>query len=419
MRAGWPQKTFHSRNFTLRDSDILHGGIGSCGLPFALFTFWGAQGAKGQHGGYTFENLWLDDWYSLFQIEQEEPDLRGFTFHNIWALGQPPLVASRLQGKVEDVHLENVKYGQTSVAANTSIPVEVAGGAQQPTYTAADKSIRAAFSITPEVLQPGTTATFTAEAVAGRAAASVRYTWLFGDGTTAHGRRVRHRYADAMGTELDGTDASGKLGTGAGGFRVLLQTQDKQGHQDWAEQNVTVVGRWQSATAKGKTLPGLEYHVYPGTWPELPAFAAETPASGGVAPNLAAVKTGGFTRFAVAYDGFVDVPRDGGYSFSLMARDGARLIVDGQFVAQTGPPFCEVCGSPVNAMRYARGTIGLRSGKHALRLEALESISPGSPRLLWEGPGIALFDLPAGALSHGSEATVRPRPSSSVSTVSP
>ncbi len=212
VRAGWPQKTFNSRNFTLRDSDILHGGIGSCGLPFALFTFWGAQGAKGQHSSYTFENLWLDDWYSLFQIEQEEPDLRGFTFRNIWALGQPPLVASRLQGQVKDVHLENVKYGQTAVAENTSVPVEVAGGAQQPTYAEADKSIRASFRITPEVLQPGTLATFTAEAVTGRAAAGVRYTWLFGDGTTAHGRRVRHRYADAMGTEFDGTDASGKAG---------------------------------------------------------------------------------------------------------------------------------------------------------------------------------------------------------------
>jgi len=31
VRPGWPQKTFNSRNFTLRDSDILHAGIGACG----------------------------------------------------------------------------------------------------------------------------------------------------------------------------------------------------------------------------------------------------------------------------------------------------------------------------------------------------------------------------------------------------
>jgi hypothetical protein len=419
VRAGWPQKTFNSHNFTLRDSDILNGGIGSCGLPFALFTFWGAQGAKGQHGGYTFENLWLDDWYSLFQIEQEQPDLRDFTFHNIWALGQPPLIASRLQGQVQGVHLENVKYGRTAVAANAEVPVNVTGGAQQPTYSGPEKGVRAAFHVIPDVLEPGMHATFTADDVVGRGAAAARYTWFFGDGTIARGKIVRHRYEDAMGTELDGTDGSGNGGTGAGGFRAMLQVEDKEGHQDWAAQNITVVGRWRNAVAKAAALPGLQYHIYPGTWPELPAFAAETPTSSGVAARPADVNSGGFTRFAIAYDGFIEAPKDGGYSFSIMARDGARLSIDGQVVAETGPPFGEVCGSPVNALRYAKGTIGLRAGKHVLRLEALESMSPGSPRLIWEGPGIGLADVPASALSHANVAVVLPRPGTAVSQVGP
>ena len=71
VRAGWPRKTFNSRNFTLRDSDILHGGIGACGQSFGLLGFWGANGAKGDHSDYTFENLFLDNWYSLVQMEQE------------------------------------------------------------------------------------------------------------------------------------------------------------------------------------------------------------------------------------------------------------------------------------------------------------------------------------------------------------
>jgi hypothetical protein len=194
MRAGWPEKIFSSHNITLRDSDILHGGIGSCGPPFALFTFWGADGAKGDHSGYTFENLWLDDWYSLFQIEQEQPSLHGFIFHNIWALGHPPLATSLLKGQVSDVHLANVKYGQTAVESNAQVPLTVSGGAQEPAYTAADKSVRAAFQVSPAVLQPGVTAIFTAAATNNPRA---RYQWSFGDGTTAQGRRVRHRYTDA------------------------------------------------------------------------------------------------------------------------------------------------------------------------------------------------------------------------------
>ena len=94
MRAGWPRKTFNSHNITLRDSDILHGGIGACVQTFGLLGFWGANGAKGDHSDYTFENLFLDDWYSLVQMEQENPKLHGFTFRNIWALDQPPLFDS-------------------------------------------------------------------------------------------------------------------------------------------------------------------------------------------------------------------------------------------------------------------------------------------------------------------------------------
>jgi hypothetical protein len=401
VRAGWPEKTFNSHNFTLRDSDILQGGIGSCGPPFALFTFWGAKGAKGTHTGYTFENLWLDDWYSLFQMQQESPGLSGFVFRNIWALDQPPLATSLLDGSVKDVRVENVKYGQTAVMNNAAVPVTVSGGAQPPVFSAGDKQVRAAFQVQPEVLQQGTTATFTAEKAASPRA---RYTWHFGDGTTAQGRRVRHRFADAMGTELDGTSS---LGTGR--FRVLLEVDDKQGHQDWAAQGLVVVGVWRDAS-KAATVPGLAYRIYPGTWPEFPALAAGTPTITGVTTNLASADAGGFTRYAAAFDGYVNVPADGGYSFHLLARDGARVMIDGQIVAQTGPPFGEVCGSPVNAMRYARGSIGLRAGKHALRVESLESVSPEAARLLWEGPGIGLTDVPEAAFSHGNVATVAPTP---------
>jgi hypothetical protein len=404
VRAGWPTKTFNSHNFTLRDSDILHGGIGSCGPPFALFTFWGADGAKGDHTGYTFENLWLDDWYSLFQMEQEQPGLDGFTFKNIWALEQPPLVPSKLEGQVKDVRIENVKYGQITATSNTSLTVNVSGGAQAPVYAAGEKQVRAAFHVTPAVLQPGTRADFVADKSNNPRA---RYTWLFGDGTTAQGRHVRHRFADAQGTELDGADS-----TGSGRFRVLLHVEDKQGHQDWAEQGLTVVGNWQPAMAalgfgRGGTQPGLEYRIYPGTWPALPPLARETATLNGITLSLTAANAGGFTRYAVQYDGFLQLPTDGGYSFHLLARDGARLTIDGKLVVQTGPPFGEVCGSPVNAVRYALGTIGLRAGRHMIRLETLESTSPGPARLLWEGPGISLTDVPAAAFSHLNVATVQ------------
>ncbi len=384
VRAGWPRKTFNSRNITLRDSDILHAGIGACGQEYGLLGFWGADGAKGNHSGYTFENLFLDNWYSLAQMEQEYPGLQGFVFRNIWALDQPPLADSSLIGDVAGVTFDNVKYGQTRAAADADLPLAVSAGAQPPTFTPVHNPI-AAFTVSPPVFAPGQIVTFTANPSPG-----ARYTWLFGDGTEASGRRVSHRFPDAEGTELDGS----------GRFRVLLHVEDSKGNQDWAAQGVVAVAHWHAAAhLLGPTVPGLTWQIYPGVWTELPNLAAEHAVFNGESPSLQA-DSKGFTRYAAAWDGLLDIPADGGYTFHLMARDGARLVIDGVEVAKTGPPFAQVCESPGNAMRYDRGSLGLRAGKHVFHLEGLHSASQDSPRLLWEGPALPLNDVPPAAYSH-------------------
>jgi hypothetical protein len=388
VRTGWPRKVHNSRNFTLRDSDILHGGIGACGQTFGLLGFWGADGAKGDHSGYTFENLFLDNWYSLVQMEQEYPGLHGFTFRNIWALDQPPLAGSTLTGDVAEVTFDNVKYGRARAAADADLPLVVSGGAAPARFTAIHNPV-AAFTIDPPVFVPGQKITFTAQPSPG-----AHYTWLFGDGTQASGRRVRHRFPDAEGTQLDGA------ANGAGRFRVLLHVEDRESHQDWAAQGFVVVARWYGASpAAGLTLSGLAWRIFPGEWTELPDLKAERAVFSGESPNLHADPQG-FTHYAAAWDGLIDIPADGGYTFHLMARDGARLVIDGMEVAKTGSPFAQVCGSLGNAMRYDRGSLGLRAGKHVFHLEGLHSASQGSPRLLWEGPALPLTDVPPAAFSH-------------------
>jgi hypothetical protein len=157
--------------------------------------------------------------------------------------------------------------------------------------------------------------------------------------------------------------------------------------------------------AASPTLPGLTWQIYPGDWTQLPNLTAERAVFNGESPNLHA-DSRGFTRYAAAWDGLIDIPADGGYTFHLMDRDGARLVIDGFEVAKTGPPFAQVCGSPGDAMRYDHGSLGLRAGKHAFHLEGLNSVSGGSPRLLWEGPALPLTDVPPTAYSHLREDTL-------------
>lgn len=399
VRAGWPQKTYNSRNFTLRNSDVLHAGIGACGQPFAVLGMWGANHARGTHTGYTFENLFLDNWYSLVQIEQQSPEIRNFVFRNIWALDQPPLLDSSLVGNVAGVSFDNVKYGQRRAQSNADVPVVTAGGAQPPSY-AQRHLTTAAFTMTPTIIVPGQAVTFTAQPVPG-----AQYTWLFGDGTRATGRVVEHRFADALGSDFDGD-------RGAGRFRVLLHVELKRPRQklaeDWAAQGVVVVGHWREAQrAAAATAPGLLWKIYPGTWTQLPDLTKSAAVFSGESTNLHA-NAGGYTGYAVAWEGYLNVPADGGYSFHLIDRDGARLVIDGVEVAKTGPPFAQVCGAPGNALRYDRGEIGLRAGLHAIHVEGLHTRSENMPRILWEGPSLPLTDVPPQVYLHLTQAAVKP-----------
>jgi hypothetical protein len=402
VRSAWPRKTFNSRNFTLRDSDILHGGIGGCGQTFGLLGMWGADAAKGEHANYTFENLFLDNWYSLVQIQLDQPagqpGIHGFTFRNIWAPDQPPLAYSTLMGDVSGVTFDNVKYGQTVATADANLPLIASDGAQPPIFTPTHTPV-ARFTVDPPFFAPGQKVTFTAQENAG-----ARYTWLFGDGTQATGRGINHKFPDAEGTLLDGA------ATGAGRFRVLLHVEERTGNphssnpdstsQDWAAQGVVAVAKWHDATSTLiSSLPGLAWQIYPGVWTELPDLSRQQAVFNGESLNVQADPQG-FTRYAAVWDGFIDIPADGGYTFHLLDRDGARLVIDGVEVARTGSPFSQVCGSPGNAVRYDRGSLGLRAGRHILHLEGLHSVSQGAPQVLWEGPSLPITPVPSAAYSH-------------------
>ncbi len=426
VRAGWPQKTYNSRNFTLRDSDILHAGIGACGQSFGIIGFWGADNAQGEHHGYNFENLFLDHWYSLLQLEQAQPALSDFNFYNIWALDQPPLETSTIVGNVKPVRLENIKYAQQIATTNADIPLITSEGADAPVITGSINNLTAAFTVSPPVFSPKQTLVFTAQLLTlpdnkpttqSQALKLVRqrgltYHWFFGDGTEGWGWRVRHRYPDALGTDLDGQN-------GAGRFRVLLELTETQSSPanpkakivtvDYAAQGIVAVEHWLDPILHGgnpkaiadsrRRVSGLTWNLYPGIWTQLPDFTALTPVFSGESPNLTAGSQG-FTGYGIVWEGFIEIPADGGYTFHVLSRDGARIVIDDHEVARTGPPFAQVCNSPGNAMRINNGSLGLRAGLHTIRIEGLYTTGQGSPRILWEGPGITLTDIPVVAYSH-------------------
>jgi arylsulfatase A-like enzyme len=142
--------------------------------------------------------------------------------------------------------------------------------------------------------------------------------------------------------------------------------------------------------APAATIPGLSWRYFEGAFPWVPDLEAFSPASAGTAPLLTIEMRRRDADFALLFAGYVGVPADGDYTFSLRANTGALLrlheatVVDADF------------GYPVGTERS--GTIKLQAGLHPIRVYYLH-VAGGAPtlELTWSGPGLARQPIPADA----------------------
>lgn len=392
VRVSWPQKIFNSAGFVMRNSDVIHMGSGGCRIPFALLEIWGDPAGKGRHTGYVFDDVRLEHWYSLLQLRQANPAIRDITFRNIWAVENTSLVPSVLSGDVAGVSFERVKIANKWAATNVDIPLNVESGAKDPGYSHGEDAPRALFTFAPGAVSPGKKLTFDASSSVVPGGKPASYEWLFGDGNTGSGVRVGHEFPDSQGTLLDGS----------GRFRVLLKVIDADGKTDWASRSVVVTRSLQASHRVAKATAGLGYRYYEGSWTQFPDFGRMKPALEGSVAGFDLSVRKRPNNYALVFDGYLAIPANGGYTFTLLSRDAGRLEIGSEVVATSPAPVAQVCGSSGNMVQEAKGSIGLKKGKHAIRVSVTATVGEDAFRLQWEGPGIELSDVPASVLFHSA-----------------
>lgn len=377
VRVGWPRKIFSSSNFLMRNVDVLDMGYGSCGIPFALLGLWADQGARGKHANYRFEDVRLEHWYSLLQLDKPLAGVRDVRLDRVAALEGPSMAPSAIRGAITGTVLNAVSVAGKIATSNSDIPLNVLGGAGPVRYAGGSQQLSVQYSS--GVLQPHQAITFTVSPQP--ETAGMRYEWLFGDGTAATGPIVHHAFPDAAGTLQDGS----------GRFRVLLTATDAAGHSAWTARPV-VLGRSPApAVAPSAPLrPGLRAKSGDATHREQDL--------GAVSLNhaLAAAPVGAILHFK----GYLDVPAEGGYTFWVVASGHTLLAIDGRTLASSPKQRTLVCGTAGFATQAAVGSVVLRKGLHRVELSAERVPGEGTLALKWEGPGILLSDVPDAALKH-------------------
>ena len=147
-----------------------------------------------------------------------------------------------------------------------------------------------------------------------------------------------------------------------------------------------------SVHAPGATA-GIAWSAYEQHFPWTPKLEFLTPDASGTAAVLDAARLPRANDVAMLYTGYIIIPADGDYTFSLTADAGALLriheatVIDADF------------GATPN--REYSGLTHLKAGLHPFRLYYNHN-NPSKPALTlqWEGPGIAKQSVPARAYSH-------------------
>lgn len=152
------------------------------------------------------------------------------------------------------------------------------------------------------------------------------------------------------------------------------------------------------AVSAGDTVPGLRAAYYPGNWNAIPDFAALRPAAVTTVPAIDVSPGRRPEFFGLRFTGFIDVPADGEYAFSLRSDDGSRLFIDGVLVVEN---------TTAHESREQTGRIRLAAGRHGLVLDYLQMLGDKSLAVFWEGPDLPRQELPAARLVHAPAAPVR------------
>jgi len=134
---------------------------------------------------------------------------------------------------------------------------------------------------------------------------------------------------------------------------------------------------------------GLEYEYYEGQFVAIPDFEKLKPVKSGQVANFDLAVAGQRNHFAMVFTGYIRVPADGTYTFTLRSDDGSQLVIGDRLV--TDHDGCHgMIGKP--------GEVKLKAGLHPIKLMYFQAEAGQGLEVRYAGPGISKQLIPASLL---------------------
>lgn len=102
-------------------------------------------------------------------------------------------------------------------------------------------------------------------------------------------------------------------------------------------------------------------------------------------------------NLGVVFQGWIEVPESGGWTFTVASDEGSRLLIGNTVV---------VNHDGLHGMTTKSGEIGLAAGRHAIRVEYFERTGDAGLIVSWRSPSGVEGVVPAGAFSRGGRDSI-------------
>ena len=124
--------------------------------------------------------------------------------------------------------------------------------------------------------------------------------------------------------------------------------------------------------------PNLKYAYYEGNWDKLPDFSTLKPKSSGTTSGFS-VNFGRNDNFALRFEGYLQIAKEGQYRLFIGSDDGSRVLVDGNELARV---------DGVHPYQEAVGRVFLTRGAHKIEVEYFEGGGEEVLRVEIDGAGL-------------------------------
>jgi alpha-L-fucosidase len=136
---------------------------------------------------------------------------------------------------------------------------------------------------------------------------------------------------------------------------------------------------------------GIQYAYFEGDWDQLPDFSQLQPLKTGTLRNFDFSPRQNEEHFGFEYKGFIQIPDDGVYGFSIDSDDGSQLFIGDQLI---------VDNDGLHGMQEKKGVIALAAGFHPIRVTFFEKTGGDGLKVNWWGKKIQKQMVPDEVLFH-------------------